>query len=440
MSKGRGCSSEEKIDPCFSLELPPGPFPFNTKYDPIVSGFEETIQAIQKKLQNSTQVDQTTSNGRPLSGGSSVIMVVSSGNNTLTIYDCYNISIKQVMASEERTFILTTEGDVYHCFAGEPFQKLDIPDPIEMMTSRRHLLLVAKDKSVYFNDSFNMASDKLAKWKTNDYPWPKDKEYPVDVSAGSTHLLILTNVGNVYGYGQNYGQIGFPYGNNPYTTAWHKSDTLHVTGKIIRIFTTYNTSFILTDEGKLYACGDRSYGASGLASESGALLHRWTLLSNISHEFVTDVRTGLFFVAVLCRSSKIYVFGYFNFYQFGRNSSTNSGVNSTPILLDTFEISKIADIVCGGYNSMILTKNKEVYIGGMGRSALNASNSGEYSKLEWSRLLRQIYTGCTFSNSKVSMNMGNTFYALYISTDTSITKLFNFRNIWKVADVFFRFD
>lgn len=83
------------------------------------------------------------------------------------------------------------------------------------------------------------------------------------------------------------GQIGFPYGNNPYTTAWHKSDTLHVTGKIIRIFTTYNTSFILTDEGKLYACGDRSYGASGLASESGALLHRWTLLSNISHEFVT---------------------------------------------------------------------------------------------------------------------------------------------------------
>lgn len=70
---------------------------------------------------------------------------------------------------------------------------------------------------------------------------------------------------------------------------------------------------------------------------------------------LVDVRTGLFFVAVLCRSSKIYVFGYFNFYQFGRNSSTNSGVNSTPILLDTFEISKIADIVCGGYNSMILT-------------------------------------------------------------------------------------
>ncbi|KAG2378463.1 hypothetical protein C9374_008102 [Naegleria lovaniensis] len=110
------------------------------------------------------------------------------------------------------------------------------------------------------------------------------------------------------------------------------------------------------------------------------------------------------------------------------------------MLLDTFDQTNIEDIACGGYNSMILTKNKEVYVGGVGRNALNPNNSGEYSKLEWAQILKQVYTGCTFSNSNVSMHMGNTFYALHISKNTSVLRFFNFRNIWKVADVVFQFE
>ncbi|KAG2381877.1 hypothetical protein C9374_005669 [Naegleria lovaniensis] len=429
---------KKEIHPCFVLTLPT---PSNITNDHQVNGFEETIRAIQRKLQNETWQDEDQTLGRPLSGGSNVIMIVSSANNTLTIYDCYNISIKQILAAEERTLFLTTEGEVYCCSAaGKPFQKLDIADPIEMISSRRQLLLVTKDKRVYFNESYDMALDKLVKWHDIDYPWPKDQEYPVDVSAGSTHILILTNVGNVYGFGQNYGQLGFAYGGVAYANVWRKSETSHITGKIIRVFTTYNTSFILTNEGKLYTCGDRSYGASGLPNDTNTPTHYWTLVPKLETEFVTDVRTGLFFVAVLCKSSNVYIFGYFNFYQFGRIASTNAGVNSTPMLLDTFDQTNIEDIACGGYNSMILTKNKEVYVGGVGRNALNPNNSGEYSKLEWAQILKQVYTGCTFSNSNVSMHMGNTFYALHISKNTSVLRFFNFRNIWKVADVIFQFE
>ncbi len=133
---------------------------------------------------------------------------------------------------------------------------------------------------------------------------------------------------------------------------FYLSNTQHVSGKIRKVFTTYNTCFLLTDQGQLYGCGDSDYAVTGLMTTCTT----WTLVPNLQDEFVTNVEPGLFFVAVLTRSSNIYVFGYLNFHQFGISSKFSNSVNYFPTLMDSFvDMSNIAEINCGKYNSVILT-------------------------------------------------------------------------------------
>ncbi len=132
------------------------------------------------------------------------------------------------------------------------------------------------------------------------------------------------------------------------------SSTKHIPGKIVRVFTTYNTSLLLTDEGKLYGAGDSNYGANGLIVEADKSV--WTLVPNLQDEFVTDVRAGLFFVALFTRSSNIYVFGLFNKNQFGVSPNYSVPLNRGPTLMDSFhDMNNISEISTGSYNSIVLT-------------------------------------------------------------------------------------
>lgn len=94
----------------------------------------------------------------------------------------------------------------------------------------------------------------------------------------------------------------------------NRIDVSHISDKICKAYATYNTSFLLTETGALYACGDSTYAANGLTSlGSPYQCHKFTQVP-IS-EKVEDVSPGLFFVAVKTVDNKYYVFGYNNFSQ-----------------------------------------------------------------------------------------------------------------------------
>ena len=79
--------------------------------------------------------------------------------------------------------------------------KLVFDEEVDVVGFRRFLLVRTSSGAVYMSDSTSEIPNDLKKITT--LPFDTKEEKIVDVSCGSTHNLMLTDKGKVYGYGQN---------------------------------------------------------------------------------------------------------------------------------------------------------------------------------------------------------------------------------------------
>ncbi|KAL9656594.1 hypothetical protein ABK040_016619 [Willaertia magna] len=186
-------------------------------------------------------------------------------------------------------------------------------------------------------------------------------ENVIEAVCGESYFLLLTETGKVFGFGSNtWGQLGKVY--NTFSNLV-ESKIDHISSKIVKLYATYSTSFALTENGELYSCGSKDYAANGMEFGSVYDPHIFTRVP--IEERVIDVYNGYFFVAVKTIDSKFYIFGYNNFNQFG-NIQTGRSDNRIygPTLLETFNTNEIKEMECGGYGSIIITKQNKVFASG----------------------------------------------------------------------------
>ncbi|KAF0977658.1 hypothetical protein FDP41_002980 [Naegleria fowleri] len=377
---------------------------------------------------------------------------MSRGNTSkrVCVYDTSVLRVQNIVAGEDFIVCLSHEG---HCFITlseddprfenwrsgmglesdnpDQFQLIQktLEDPIEQVFGHTYCVLLTRKGDVYVyteKDGWNGKIDR------NEY---FDGEKIIHVGLGNEHALFVSESGKVFGYGSNsstqlacldrwYSELKFV-----------RIDVSHISDKICKAYATYNTSFLLTETGALYACGDSTYAANGLTSlGSPYQCHKFTQVP-IS-EKVEDVSPGLFFVAVKTVDNKYYVFGYNNFSQFGKTSTLYEKIDG-PHLLDSFSpFSNIDRIECGGYNSIIVTKDKKVFIAGWAiDSPFYPRVSDKYNLLDLDSLLRECTRGHISLNNNTSLRatMGRYFSVIFTIPNSKFTR--NFKRSHILCDI-----
>ncbi|KAL9647528.1 hypothetical protein ABK040_006887 [Willaertia magna] len=150
-------------------------------------------------------------------------------------------------------------------------------EPIEKIFAKfsSMFILLSKKGNVYL---FGTSNDS----KYNKYLDENNKlndeylkgERIIEVSCGEAHILLLSESGKLFGFGDNYyGQLGAKEISDYGDVIFKESQIDHIYSKIVKVYATYNTSFALTETGELYSCGSTDYAASEMeCGEYGSII------------------------------------------------------------------------------------------------------------------------------------------------------------------------
>jgi alpha-tubulin suppressor-like RCC1 family protein len=182
----------------------------------------------------------------------------------------------------------------------------------------------------------------------------------IQVIAGDSYTIILTDTGKVYATGDNSGgQLGLV--DLTIVNTFTQINTTHIEGKIISISTGNDYTFILTDTGKIYATGDNSDSQLGIVDVNIVNIFTQIDITHIEGKIIS-ITTGDSYTIILTDTGNVYVTG--------NNSSGQLGIVDINIVniftkIDITHIEgKIILIVAGHNYTFILTDTGKVYATG----------------------------------------------------------------------------
>jgi alpha-tubulin suppressor-like RCC1 family protein len=117
---------------------------------------------------------------------------------------------------------------------------------------------------------------------------------------------------------------------------------------------------IVTKDGKVYGFGENNRGVLGLGHERQ--VKKPTLDEDFSNEAIIKFANGLNHVLALTSSGKIFIWGSIERRQLGncqRNTDFHKPKPNKFLMNET-----IVDMNCGEFHSIVLTKDKQVYVWG----------------------------------------------------------------------------
>ena len=191
----------------------------------------------------------------------------------------------------------------------------------------------------------------------------KDKGSIKYIVLGGYHSMILMDNDDLYVFGYNQlGQLGLNDNlgrNRPIRNNFFtdKSSIKHIA--LGRLY-----SMILMDNGDLYVFGDNQYGQLGLNDN---LDRNRPIRNNFLTEkgSIKQIVLGGWYSMILMDNGDLYVFGYNQYGQLGLNDNLD---RNKPIRNDFFtDKGSIKQIALSGSHSMILMDNGDLYVFGMNK-------------------------------------------------------------------------
>ena len=191
-------------------------------------------------------------------------------------------------------------------------------------------------------------------------------------SLGLAHSVCLTLTNDVYTCGSWIsGLLGHEERNNVHKLKrlkqFQQLKALHPTNPIISISCGDRHSVALHASGELYTWGGTLYGKLGRTGDSSST-GSYYLVSSLQGKRVTHISNGNWHTAVCTDEGEVYTFGgggkHFNKGALGTGDTEDSML---PRRIPTFGSSIIVrNICCGGYHTLALTAERQVYAWGRG--------------------------------------------------------------------------
>lgn len=242
--------------------------------------------------------------------------------------------------------------------------------PIQVSAGSSHSLILMADGSVFAFGSGVQGKLGLGDIEFQFVPKLLNSESVKgvifsQVVAGPYHSLILSEDGIVYSFGNgNYGQLG----HGSLQDHWVPTpiDPGHFKNqKIIQIAVGNYHSLVLTELGEVYSFGSGASGQLGQGNTRNQLSPKGIEDTNLMAERVIQVAAGGEFSLVLTESGQVYSFGCGNQGQLGHGDLKNE-FHPRPIHHEVLNGERVVRIVAGYHQSFLFTSPGKVHRFGTG--------------------------------------------------------------------------
>jgi alpha-tubulin suppressor-like RCC1 family protein len=181
------------------------------------------------------------------------------------------------------------------------------------------------------------------------------------VSGGANHSLLLTENGSVYSFGANaYAGVGTNVGS---TLSATPIDTTNLAGrKVVQISSGYHHSLLLTDDGSVFSFGFNGSGRTGLGIDDGFTLVATPINSvNFSGKKIAQVAAGFNHSLILAEDGTVFSFGNNADGRTGLGFTDGNTLIARPIDSTNLASKQISRLAVGGEHSLLLADDGVVF-------------------------------------------------------------------------------
>ena len=288
-------------------------------------------------------------------------------------------AIKQIACGESHVFVLKNDGSLWACGLNDKGQlglnsttnktsftqvTTNINNDVKkVFCGGKHTFIIKNDGSIwatgynYFGQlGLNNTVDRNV--FTQVYTDITDIK---QIACGQNYTIILTNDGSLWACGSNnYGEQGLGTSDYDAHSTFTKVTT-NINNDVKEVVCGYHSTYILKNDGSLWACGYNNFGQLGLGNTTTK--NKFTqVTSNINND-VKQVVCGINFVYILKNDGTVWSCGCNNFGQLGLGTSGSSAVKTTFTQVTTSINNDVKQISCGGldvsygYDQVFILKN-----------------------------------------------------------------------------------
>ncbi|KAJ3441796.1 regulator of chromosome condensation [Anaeramoeba flamelloides] len=257
--------------------------------------------------------------------------------------------ITKVVSKKYETFLLNNRGEVYQLESGKP-NLLNLTDIVSISAGKNHNLALSHSGKVYSWGSNPKCLGFGSVKEIIDKPQQittLSGHFIKKIKCGKSYSFLLDYTGNLFAFGQNSdGQ----YGNG---TWWGHDEPQIIQAKVKKIFLGYcSSSFMIKENGKLYASGNNVNGCLGSNKGNLVLITRRKITLPFDTSKLKTIKTSFLHSLALTTDGDLYSTGgcLFN----GQETTLHSFKKIKPL-------KNVIKIGCGHLYSLVVTKSGEFY-------------------------------------------------------------------------------
>ncbi|KAF2073306.1 hypothetical protein CYY_005383 [Polysphondylium violaceum] len=312
-----------------------------------------------------------------------------------------NITAKDIYANSYHSAYITEKGQLYHwgllansvtetpeiiTIDGKEIEKVSLGGHF-LLIKTRDGLLYSMGRGTYGVLGLGQDGQEVEK----DYDLPQLIQYFIDndikindISSGFEHSIVSTEKG-IYSFGRtNKGQLGVGRSNS-YSQEDNNNDIEFIStpqridnkvfesNNIVKICSGSDHNLVLTKDNKIYSWGNGYYGSLGHGDNKHLDTPKEIEYFNINKKQIRDIACGGYHSLALTEDGELYSWGWAELGQLGLGSNVTGNqlvptrIQNTGLLVDSTEIEKITSIQAGAYaTSFYLTDKGSLYSFGWG--------------------------------------------------------------------------
>ena len=196
-----------------------------------------------------------------------------------------------------------------------------------------------------------------------------------DVEVGGTHMFVINNQGNVYGWGLN---DRFQLGSEEMNEKPKLLKSIPLNNKVVSISCGFNHSLFLLSDGSVWSSGSNSFGQLGYETDSISKQSVMARINSINGIPFRQVVAGYFHSLVLTYSGVVFAWGKNSHGQLGTGDRINKPF---PTRVNPLKHQKVRYIAAGKNHTVALTLDGGVFTFGSNEYGQlgHGKNSGDFS-------------------------------------------------------------